>query len=300
MGCAYKHWREWPLPFQPMESLASYLKSAREKKKVTLEQIARDTRISLRHLRSLEEGRYSELPGGMYNRAFLRTYCDYVGIDPAEGLTRYEAESAPPKEKIAKAKPNVPQPHPPFKPHPLAVWSFMLLISVTGLYFSRRWVSSIFSPYFSHPAPPRIIADASPAPIPSSSARASATATPATPPTPGTTSVHASEVPSSLPVGQPPSAPPPPGTIRLEFEVLQECWVSVNRDGSRVLVKILEPGDDQSFSATEQFYLVLGNAGGVRLKINGKQVKPLGKRGEVVRVLINGQNIKDLVEKTSG
>lgn len=93
---------------------------------------------------------------------------------------------------------------------------------------------------------------------------------------------------------------PPPGTIRLEFEVLQECWVSVNRDGSRVLVKILEPGDDQSFSATEQFYLVLGNAGGVRLKINGKQVKPLGKRGEVVRVLINGQNIKDLVEKTSG
>jgi cytoskeleton protein RodZ len=284
-----------------MESLGTYLKSAREKKKVTLEQIARDSRISLHQLKSLEEGRYGELPGGMYNRAFLRTYCEYVGIDPAEGIARYEAESAPPKEKVAKAKPKIPPPHSPLKPHPLVVWSVMLLVSVTGLYFSRKWIAAVFSPYFSHPAPPRMIADSTaPASIPTTSVRVPATAIPAPPKTAETTSVRAGDLSSSPPPGIASSAPPPSGTIRLEFEVLQECWVSVKRDGSRVLVKILEPGDDRSFNATEQFYLVLGNAAGVRLKINGQQVRPLGKSGEVVRVLINVQNIKDLVEKSTG
>lgn len=76
--------------------------------------------------------------------------------------------------------------------------------------------------------------------------------------------------------------------------------MSLDRDGNRILEKKLEPGDTRSFSATEKFYMVLGNAGGVRLKINGKPARPLGKSGAVVRVLINEQTIKDLVEKATG
>jgi cytoskeleton protein RodZ len=276
-----------------MESLATYLKSARDKKKMTIAQMARDTRISLRHLESLEEGRYGELPGGMYNRAFLRAYCDYVGIDPREGLARYEVETVPAGEKTTKAKPKIPQVNSALKPHPLVVWSVMLLISVTGLYFSRKWIASIFSPYFSHPSAPKIVADSTPDSTPASPTKGSTTETPPVLPPPSATTENASEVPSS-------TSPLSPGTIRLEFEVLQECWVSLDRDGNRVLEKKLEPGDTQSFNATEKFYLVLGNAGGVRLKINGKLAKPLGKSGAVVRVLINEQSIKDLVEKATG
>ena len=80
---------------------------------------------------------------------------------------------------------------------------------------------------------------------------------------------------------------------------MQKCWVSVKGDGNTVLSRLLEPGEDKSFDANERFYIILGNAGGVRLKINGKQSKPLGKPGEVVRVLINEQNIADLVEKAT-
>jgi len=87
--------------------------------------------------------------------------------------------------------------------------------------------------------------------------------------------------------------------IRIEFQVVQKCWVSVKGDGNTVFSKLLEPGDDKSFDANERFYIILGNAGGVRLKINGKQSKPLGKPGEVVRVLINEQNIADLMEKAT-
>ena len=64
---------------------------------------------------------------------------------------------------------------------------------------------------------------------------------------------------------------------------------------NRVLVKMLEPGDDLSFDAAESFYVILGNAGGVRLKINGKRAKPPGNAGEVVKMMINTENVSDLL-----
>ncbi|HYK92007.1 MAG TPA: RodZ domain-containing protein [Acidobacteriota bacterium] len=280
-----------------MEPLATYLKSARESKQVTLEQISAATRISARHYQSIEAGRYKDLPGGVYNRAFIKAYCDYLKLESEDVLARYEEETAPPKNTVVKAKPTIPEIGPSLKPHPHFVWGVMLLVSVAGLFLSRKWIAEVFAPYFSHPTVPELAATPPaahsvpqhPAPTPSVM---SATA-PAAPisPSPAPTTVAAS-------TAQIIQTPVPPGAIRLEFEVLQECWVSVNRDGDRVLEKILEPGDEQAFNASQRFFVVLGNAGGVRLKINGKQAKPLGKPGEVVKVLINEQNIKDLIEKS--
>ncbi len=72
--------------------------------------------------------------------------------------------------------------------------------------------------------------------------------------------------------------------------------MSVNSDGSRAIVKIMEPGEHYIFDAEERFYLIIGNAGGIRLTINGKPAKSLGKSGEVIRTLINEQTMKDLVQ----
>ncbi len=285
-----------------MESLGKCLKSAREQKNITLEEIARETRIPLRHLMSIEEGRFGALPGGMYNRAFLKTYCGYVGIDPEPILARYEEEAELPKEKSIKVKPPVPRTEPPFKFHPLAAWSLMLLVSVTGLYFSRHWVTDVFSPYFSHTSAPGIEVSPSPAPAPppvSEPKQIPSTAAPVIQAASQTTPAQTSGMSPISSAAQSEMVPVSPGTIRLEFEVLEQCWVSVNRDGDRVMVKVLKPGDDQSFNASGRFFLVLGNAAGVRLKINGHLVKPLGRPGEVVRLTIDEQNIKDLVEKTS-
>ncbi len=284
-----------------MESLATQLRLARESKRVTLETIAHSTRISLHHLESLEEGRYKDLPGGIYNRAFIRSYCEYLGIDPRDVLEHYEAETAPPKEKAIKTRIEIPEVGSPLKPHPLFFWSVMLLISVTGLYLSRRWIADAFSPFFSHPSVPGTLADSAAAPPPAAQPKASAPSPPAaivSKPAPEV----ASRPPSTLQPAAPrlTTAPVAPGTIRLEFEVLQECWVSVDRDGNRALEKILEPGESQSLSARESVFLVLGNAGGIRLKINGRSVRPLGKPGEVVRLLIDEQSIKNLIENTAG
>ena len=69
-------------------------------------------------------------------------------------------------------------------------------------------------------------------------------------------------------------------------------------DGNRIPPKTLEPGQDSSYNANERFEIVLGNAGGVNLTINGKPTKPLGTPGSVLKLLIDAQSIPGLLEKT--
>jgi len=271
-----------------MESLGSKLREAREKGNITLLQAAKDTRISLKHLKSLEAEKYEELPGGMYNRAFLRCYSEYLHINPQEMLQRYESKFSPRATKPIKAKTALPGTT-SFRVHPLVIWSVMFLISVACLYFSRHWISAVFSPYFSHPEPVPLVKVEIPQPSDSE---------PLTDPTPNTLPQQPGTLQEIPPeVGTPEQEAV--GGMLLEFEVYEDCWISVQSDGKHVSSQILQPGNDRSFRAAEDFYLIVGNAGGVRLKINGKLIKPLGKTGEVVRVLINEQNIKDLLESPS-
>jgi cytoskeleton protein RodZ len=132
-----------------MASVASELKAEREKRNIPLAQIAADTRISLRYLESLEEGRYGDLPGGIYNRAFVKAYCEILNLDQQEIMRRYDAEMSPPSEKQAKSSKHLPEMR-SSRLSPVLIWSLMLLISASGVFFSRKWISNIFSPYFSH------------------------------------------------------------------------------------------------------------------------------------------------------
>src|SRR5262245_54984978 len=272
-----------------MNPLNVDLRLAREQKKITLQQIADQTHITLRQLENLEEGRYGQLPGGMYNRAFLRAYCECLGLDATRFLERYEAETPPPAEKLVVLKPRNTR---PFRHRsslsPVIIWSAMLLISIGSLLYSRRWIADVFAPYFSR-SQELILSKPSAKPPQSQPATTAVENHPVTQPDP----VTSPAIPAALPATEPKDQPP--GTLRLEFEVVQRCWVSVSRDGDRVLVKLLEPGEDLSFDAVEQFYVILGNAGGVRLKINGKRAKPPGNSGEVVKMTINAENVNQLL-----
>ncbi len=289
-----------------MEPVGRDLKAIREKKNVTLREIANATRINLTYLKGLEEGSYDSLPGGIYNRAFLRAYCEFLGLEPQGYLDRYETEMTPPAEKLAKTKPRVVNTQgPELRLHPLVIWGAMLLVSVVGLFFSRHWIASVFSPYFSRspasritPQEPTALKTAPLQTVTPTAAVIPDAAAPPTRETPGSTPAAEASVRIPSKTFVPPAQAP--GTIRLEFHVMQKCWVSVNSDGNRVLNRLLEPGDDQFFDATQRFYLIIGNAGGIRLKINGKPAKLLGKPGDVVRLIVNEQNLPDLLEKSTG
>ncbi|MGE3511744.1 MAG: DUF2914 domain-containing protein [Vicinamibacterales bacterium] len=74
-----------------MASFGPALRRRREERGVSLEDIAGETRLSKRYLIALEEETIGKLPGGTYNRAYLRTYATFLGLDP-EPLVRQYAE----------------------------------------------------------------------------------------------------------------------------------------------------------------------------------------------------------------
>lgn len=65
------------------------LQQQRVKRGVELEAIAASTRVSIRHLRALEDERGGDLPGGVFNKGLLRSYCQVVGLEENEWMGRF-------------------------------------------------------------------------------------------------------------------------------------------------------------------------------------------------------------------
>jgi cytoskeletal protein RodZ len=91
-----------------MESVGQYLKRHREARRMSLEEVARATRVPIASMERIEAGQFDELPGEVFVRGFLKSYARAVDISCDEVLARYTASrrmawvtplplSAPPK-----------------------------------------------------------------------------------------------------------------------------------------------------------------------------------------------------------
>jgi cytoskeleton protein RodZ len=72
-----------------MESIGEKLRLARERNALTLDQVARETHVAKRFLKALEDEDFSVFPGETYAMGFLRSYAEYLGLDPAELIAAY-------------------------------------------------------------------------------------------------------------------------------------------------------------------------------------------------------------------
>jgi cytoskeletal protein RodZ len=88
---------------------AEYLRAERERRRVTLDQIADETKIASRHLAALERGDVRDWPGGMYRRAMMRAYAESIGVDREFALKQFEqAFDAKPDAADAPLVPTAP------------------------------------------------------------------------------------------------------------------------------------------------------------------------------------------------
>ncbi len=82
-----------------MSDFGGKLRLARERRGISLRQIAASTKISVAALEALERNDVSKLPGGIFSRAFVRSYASEVGLDPDETvrefLDRFQGEPSP-------------------------------------------------------------------------------------------------------------------------------------------------------------------------------------------------------------
>jgi cytoskeletal protein RodZ len=81
--------------FEMAASIGEQLRLAREGRGIPLREISDQTRISIRYLEAIESNDYRRLPGGVFNRSFIKAYARCVGYDEkeaVEGYTRYLRE----------------------------------------------------------------------------------------------------------------------------------------------------------------------------------------------------------------
>jgi len=60
----------------------------RERRNISLESVAEGTKVPTRHLLALESGDLQSLPGGVFSRGIVRSYCQFLGLDENEWLQR--------------------------------------------------------------------------------------------------------------------------------------------------------------------------------------------------------------------
>src|SRR5437763_14792231 len=111
-----------------MSNFGSTFKKARESKGISLDRIAAETRISTRFLNAIENEEFNLLPGGIFNRGFVRAYAEKVGLDPDQAVADYErlAEVHQPLDTLTAAA--IPPAKPDRRLYPIAVGALILVI----------------------------------------------------------------------------------------------------------------------------------------------------------------------------
>jgi cytoskeletal protein RodZ len=254
-----------------MSTLGNRLRELREAKGVSLDDIARSTRVGRRHLEALETDDWAELPAPVFVKGFIRAYCEFLDASPNEALGLYrEASGELPKPERAQS---VLRGAPSRRVGPLMV-SLVLFLALGASLFALR----VGLKGSQRQAPP-----ASTASVPASSDAATATApAPAAAPAPG------APAPSAAPAQQSsaPAAGPKPAGQRLVMRAVEPTWIRVQVDEGQVAEELLQAGAVREWTAARRFVLTVGNAGGLELDLNGKRIPALGAKGAVIQRLV--------------
>ena len=286
--------------------LGDRLRTAREQKKLTLEQVSEEIRIRPKYLRALEEEKFEELPDFVTAKGFLRNYARFLELDVDEMLRIFKSVAAPSEEPEI----HIGTDEELFGRGPIevrlrdsfghrsgtvtAIIVILALLALTGwlLVKSGRFAPpdfrNIHLPSI-HLKPIAVLKHptATPTEIPTPTL-APATATPAPPTsTPSPTATFTST----------PTATPSP--IVLEIDIVGDrSWIQVVADGETKQAGTLPDGTHAKWIAQRKMELVVGNAGYVNVKVDGKEYAPFGKPGEVIHMVWSRQG-GTLIEATA-
>jgi len=113
-----------------MSSFGETLKRERELRQISLREIAEATKINLRYLDALERDDFRHLPGGVFNKGFVRAYAQFIGIDPETMVTAYLEEESRQQARAARVGGETTQSPDPVPPRSLAarLWLAALVV----------------------------------------------------------------------------------------------------------------------------------------------------------------------------
>ena len=278
---------------RPPPDLGTKLREARERKGVTLRQIANTTKIAVAVLDGLERNDISKLPGGIFGRAFVRSFAHEVGLDPEASIREFieqfrddsVAAGHPPSERIEDKEALGRKRR--IAGIFLALITLVVLVAAIIVYFGFAGGREA-SVAAARPAPAEGAAAENAAPLASRDLSSPDVAP----------SQAASDKASAAAGANPRPAADGSVTDRLivTLAVTRPCWVSATVDGQKQIERVLRPGDERSLEVRREMGLTVGDAGAVTMTLNGVPAKALGKGGEVVATRLNLTNFKTYLQ----
>ncbi len=248
------------------------LKRERELREVTLQEITSATRIGPRFLEALENEDWEKLPGGVFNRGFVRSIARYLGLDEEALLGEYDlahgaqvAPEDPPEQKINSS--------PRWKPVVVVLGALVLLAALIAAgFFVWRHLSARGSTTREPPAS---------APL--------ATQPPLSVLTP------ASEVSAPMPAASitaPPVRPTANGPMDLLVSAIAATHLLVLADGSVAFYDEVHAGENRHFTANDSFEVTAADCGAVLLELNSQPLPPLGVAGSSGTIKLSHDDLR--------
>jgi len=273
-----------------MNSVGRILRSARERQGREVAEIADELCLTQQYLRAIEEDDVKNLPGIFFYKNFVRQYAAIVGVKDSEIRSGVEELTAAAEEPVLPGG----LAQPPIRPlDPIVADSnhyfatTRLGLSVGGLVVALL-VCSGFYAWWIHPK--EIAAKPRPLPI--------ATTQNVVPPViqpvsqnsssdqiaPVQVTAEAHTVTTADGINQ----------VVLNLSATEKTWLSITSEGKRLFSGFLEPSQTKTLTGLDAAQMTVGNAGGIEVRLNGKPIGPIGKSGQVRRVVFTPDNFEVL------
>jgi cytoskeleton protein RodZ len=248
------------------------LKREREMREVTLNEVTVATRIGPRFLEALENEDWAKLPGGVFNRGFVRAIAKFLGLDEEALLAEYDVARGEQKvEAPAPYENRIPSP-PKWIP---ALAILVVLLVVVGLVYAGRFA---WHRYAAHRAAQRSSAANQQSP-------------------PGAGSVAPGSAASLDPAAA--SAASASAPLNLSVSTSAATRVRVVADGNLLLDAELPAGENRRFPAREQFEVTAADSSAVLLELNGQVMRPLGAPGSSGTIVLTQKDLRQASGGTS-
>lgn len=263
--------------------IGSTLERARAEKGLSLEEVEQATKIRKRYLVGLEQEDYGVLPDAVYVQGFLKTYANYLGLDGEEMSQEFRSSRRPRRERQLNYSipPRSDFEQPLVNPGGVSgarrprvsdgtiitiiVAALVLALVIGGLYFIGRGSQASLE---SGPPKPVQAPAGTTTQEDGEEEPAVDTSDPETTQEPDTTVETTSEA------GE---------TLRVEVRVEERpSWLEIRADGTIAFAKVARPGFLETFEARRKLSVTTGDAGAVRVSVNGQDVGVLGYSGQVL------------------
>lgn len=287
-----------------MGTFGDRLRRERETRGITLEQVSESTKISTRALQALEQEQFDKLPGGIFNKGFVRSYARHLDLNEEQAVADFIAACGGEKEQ--------PLPDPPI-PRAVALgqrteahanWrGFALLVVLLATGLATVWklgplvvheISGLVSSRLrTHPAiaPPRSPDVAVQPGSEGSEAAPDSAQKKNTAKAQAVTVAASTPVPASSSKLDTSAASDASGFV-VQVVAKENSWVQIVADGRLLIEGVLVPPTEKQVRAAKEVVIKTSNAAGVEVSLNGRLLPSLGGENEAATVTLNAGGVQ--------